>query len=158
MSRNGGTIPHLYGAGELGSILSHKYSGSGNISESLVFGRLAGANAAVVKSDVSQESVLGGKPGFRPDETAPLYQLQPGEKLGIGRGMGGVIAIAVKTDGGKIVSIRVLNQHETPGIGGKAIATLPNEAVANNGKIDNVSGASVTSNGFRTALADALSK
>ena len=119
MSRNGGTIPHLYGAGELGSIWSHKYSGSGNISESLVFGRLAGANAAVVKSDVSQESVLGGKPGFRPDETAPLYQLQPGEKLGIGRGMGGVIAIAVKTDGGKIVSIRVLNQHETPGIGGK---------------------------------------
>ena len=158
MSRNGGTIPHLYGAGELGSIWSHKYSGSGNISESLVFGRLAGANAAVVKSDVSQESVLGGKPGFRPDETAPLYQLQPGEKLGIGRGMGGVIAIAVKTDGGKIVSIRVLNQHETPGIGGKAIATLPNEAVANNGKIDNVSGTSVTSNGFRTALADALSK
>ncbi|HCR10136.1 MAG TPA: hypothetical protein DIU26_09870, partial [Sutterellaceae bacterium] len=52
----------------------------------------------------------------------------------------------------------VLNQHETPGIGGKAIATLPNEAVANNGKIDNVSGTSVTSNGFRTALADALSK
>lgn len=72
--------------------------------------------------------------------------------------MGGVIAIAVKTDGGKIVSIRVLNQHETPGIGGKAIATLPNEAVANNGKIDNVSGASVTSNGFRTSLADAPSK
>ena len=158
MSRNGGIIPHLYGAGELGSIWSHKYSGSGNISESLVFGRVAGANATVVKSDVSQESVLGGKPGFRPDETAPLYQLQPSEKLGIGRGMGGVIAIAVKTDGGKIVSIRVLNQHETPGIGGKPIAILPNEAVANNGKIDNVSGASVTSNGFRTALADALSK
>lgn len=92
-------------------------------------GRVAGANATVVKSDVSQESVLGGKPGFRPDETAPLYQLQPSEKLGIGRGMGGVIAIAVKTDGGKIVSIRVLNQHETPGIGGKPIAILPNEAV-----------------------------
>lgn len=157
-SRNGGVIPHLYGAGELGSVWSHKYSGSGNISESLVFGRLAGANAAVAKTDVTQNSVMNGKPNFKPEQTAPVYTLMPGEKLGIGRGMGGDIAIAVKTENGKIVSVRVLSQHETPGIGGKAIEILPKEAVADNGKINAVSGASVTSRGFLNALNDALTK
>lgn len=157
-SRNGGTIPHLYGAGELGSIWSHKYSGSGNISEGLVFGRLAGENAAVAKTDVTQNSVMNGKPNFKPEQTAPVYQLQAGEKLGLGRGMGGDIAIAVKTENGKIVSVRVLSQHETPGIGGKAIEILPAEAVTTNGNINSVSGASVTSAGFKQALADAMTK
>lgn len=157
-SRHGGVIPHLYGAGELGSIWSHKYSGSGNISEGLVFGRIAGANAAVAKSDVPQTSVMNGKPNFEPVQATPLYKLEAGEKLGIGRGMGGDIAIAVKVVDGKITSVRVLSQHETPSIGGKAIEVLPAEAVSTNGSINAVAGASVTSAGFKQALSDALAK
>lgn len=61
---NGGLIPHLYGINELDSIFTHKYSGSGNISESLVFGRIAIANAAMQKADVSQDSGMNVKVNF----------------------------------------------------------------------------------------------
>jgi succinate dehydrogenase/fumarate reductase flavoprotein subunit len=39
-------IPRLYSAGELGSIYSYLYQGTGNIGECLAFGRIAGRHAA----------------------------------------------------------------------------------------------------------------
>ncbi|MCD8339271.1 MAG: FAD-binding protein, partial [Burkholderiales bacterium] len=156
LDRQGKRIPHLYGAGELGSVFSNKYNGSGNIGESLIFGRIAGAEAANTKSDVDQRSVLNGKPGFNQVTLQQEYVLEPGEKLGIGQGIGGQIVLAVKSDNGKIVSVRILKQEETPGVGSKALEILPTEAVQSNGNVDNYTGASVTSQGFKEALADAL--
>lgn len=47
MSVRGGVVPHLYSAGEFGSIYGMLYpSGGGNIGECLAFGRVAGRNAA----------------------------------------------------------------------------------------------------------------
>lgn len=43
---DGTPIPRLYSAGELGSIYSYLYQGTGNIGECLAFGRIAGKNAA----------------------------------------------------------------------------------------------------------------
>jgi succinate dehydrogenase/fumarate reductase flavoprotein subunit len=43
---NASLIPRLYSAGELGSIYSYLYQGTGNIGECLAFGRIAGRNAA----------------------------------------------------------------------------------------------------------------
>ncbi|MCI0846533.1 MAG: FAD-dependent oxidoreductase [Chloroflexi bacterium] len=43
---DGTPIPRLYSAGELGSIYSYLYQGTGNIGECLVFGRISGRNAA----------------------------------------------------------------------------------------------------------------
>ncbi|MGA8760555.1 MAG: FAD-binding protein [Stellaceae bacterium] len=43
---NGTPIPRLYSAGELGSIYSYLYQGTGNIGECLAFGRISGCNAA----------------------------------------------------------------------------------------------------------------
>lgn len=43
---NGQPIPRLYSAGELGSIYSYLYQGTGNIGECLAFGRIAGRNVA----------------------------------------------------------------------------------------------------------------
>jgi succinate dehydrogenase/fumarate reductase flavoprotein subunit len=42
----GKRIPRLYSAGELGSIWGQLYPGAGNVSECIVFGRIAGRNAA----------------------------------------------------------------------------------------------------------------
>ena len=39
-------FPELYSAGELGSIYSYLYQGTGNIGECLAFGRVSGRNAA----------------------------------------------------------------------------------------------------------------
>lgn len=46
LGQNGNPIGRLYSAGELGSLWSHIYQGGGNIGECLVFGRIAGTNAA----------------------------------------------------------------------------------------------------------------
>ena len=43
---DGSPIPRLYSAGELGSIYSYLYQGTGNIGECLAFGRVSGRNAA----------------------------------------------------------------------------------------------------------------
>ncbi len=155
LSRSGERIPHLYGAGELGSIFSHKYNGTGNIGESLIFGRIAGASAAQVKTDVSQESVLTG-PGFKPAAAKAEAKSEAGEKVGRARGMGGDVVLGVRTKDGKISAVRVIEANETPGIGTKALERLPEEAVRTNGKVDTVSGATVTSDAFRAALEDAL--
>lgn len=46
---DGQPIPRLYAAGELGSIWGYLYQGACNIGEALVFGRIAGRNAAAEK-------------------------------------------------------------------------------------------------------------
>ena len=43
---DGTPIPRLYSAGELGSIYSYLYQGTGNLGECLAFGRISGRNAA----------------------------------------------------------------------------------------------------------------
>jgi succinate dehydrogenase/fumarate reductase flavoprotein subunit len=52
----GEPIPNLYSAGEFGSMWGLLYQGSGNIGECLVFGRIAGKNAAEKKSCESSEA------------------------------------------------------------------------------------------------------
>lgn len=49
MGADGNPIPHLYGAGELGSINAFQYQGGCNLGECLIFGRIAGENAAAEK-------------------------------------------------------------------------------------------------------------
>lgn len=46
----GAPIPRLYSAGELGSIYSYLYQGTGNIGECLAFGRIAARNAVAEKA------------------------------------------------------------------------------------------------------------
>ncbi len=43
---DGTPIPRLYSAGELGSIYSYLYQGTGNLGECLAFGRVSGRHAA----------------------------------------------------------------------------------------------------------------
>lgn len=158
IGRDGKRIPHLFSAGELGSIWSWKYNGNGNIGESLIFGRISGKSASAVKTDVSQDSVMGGRTAFNQVQKSVKAEAAAGEKLGESRGIGGKIVIAVKKDGDRITSIRVVEQNETPGIGAKALETLPAQAMKANGPVDAVTGATVTTRAFNEALKQALSK
>lgn len=47
MGIDGNPIPGLFGAGECGGLNTHYYNGGGNVAECLVFGRIAGTNAAL---------------------------------------------------------------------------------------------------------------
>jgi succinate dehydrogenase/fumarate reductase flavoprotein subunit len=47
---DGNVIPRLYAAGEIASVFKNVYQAGGNIAECIVFGRIAGLNAAGEKS------------------------------------------------------------------------------------------------------------
>ena len=51
---NGRPIPRLYSAGELGSIWASLYPGAGNLTEALVFGRIAGRDAAALDPGLTE--------------------------------------------------------------------------------------------------------
>ena len=49
LDQSGKPIPRLYAAGELGSLFAWLYEAGGGLAECIVFGRIAGNNAAAEK-------------------------------------------------------------------------------------------------------------
>jgi succinate dehydrogenase/fumarate reductase flavoprotein subunit len=157
ISLDGGPIPHLYSAGELGSIYSDAYNGGGNLGECIVFGRIAGKNAAQIKNDVTQDNVLTKPPVSPPP--VPEITAGPGEYLGTGIGISGELIVRVKMEGRRIVSIAFAKINETVGICDKAVIEVPRAIIAKQSTdVDTITGATVTSRAIITAVNDALSK
>ena len=76
---------------------------------------------------------------------------------GTAEGFGGEVSVTVVREGGKIVSVEVKGDGETPGIGTNAIDQLPEKIVAaNSADVDVVAGATVTSNAIIEAVKNAL--
>lgn len=165
----GNPIPHLYSAGELGGMCAFQYNSGGNLAECMVFGKIAGQNAAAEKPALAPYTVL------KPAEPNITYvageasdagkvaeiELTENEYLGTGAGgMGGDIQVAVTLDSDTISTIAVVSENETPGIGGAALPTLVDAVVAANGTegVDAVAGATMTSNAFLAAVNDALAQ
>ena len=72
-------------------------------------------------------------------------------------GFHGDVKLAVTVDAEKITAIEVLEQSETEGIGTVALEKLPAAVVeAQTIAVDNVSGATITSEAFKAAMTDAL--
>lgn len=172
---DGCPIGHLYGAGELGGVCAGVYQGGQNIAECLIFGKIAGQNAAVPK----QQS---GVQASRQDDVAPaMVATNTGQTLGsfksdlaqsqadiplgpgqfIGRskaGMGAEITVRVTVDDDrKLRDIEIISQSETGDVAGEALQKLPAQMVArDSADVDVISGATVSSNALKAAVADAL--
>ena len=166
LDNDGNPIPHLYSAGELGGICSLQYQGGGNIAECLIFGKIAGENAAAEKTDapaelVKAESPMTYMPGVVTDLSATAeYEAGENEYIGVSENaMGGRLVVKVTMDGEKIAAVEVLEQKETVGIGDKAVEALPGEIVAaNSTEVEAVSGATITSNAIIEAVNNAISQ
>ncbi|MEE8716331.1 MAG: FAD-binding protein [Coriobacteriales bacterium] len=165
----GEPIPHLYSAGELGGMCAFQYQSGGNLGECMVYGKIAGTNAAAAKDALpAVEGLMAVEPDIRftaghaSDEPFADEQVTLGgnEYLGTGTScMGDDIQLKVTIESGKITAVEVARESETPEYGGKALDTLVSEAVAaGSPDIDMVSGATLTSAGFIEALDDALSQ
>lgn len=80
-------------------------------------------------------------------------------KEGTGLGYKDDITVSVETEGDKIVTIKVIKMDETKRIAEPAIEKLTAEIIAKQSvEVDNVAGATYTSEGFKEAVADALEK
>lgn len=169
---DGNPIPHLYSAGEFGGLTAHMYQGGGNIAECLVFGQIAGRNAASAKeelplySSVKVESEITYLPGTENDLVKKEYNYECGENEYIGvseNGQGGDVVVKVTVEDGAITAVEVLEHGETEGVGTLAIDAMPSQFVGctsaeDINALDAVSGATITSKALQEAVIDALSQ
>ncbi len=167
MDTQGNPIPHLYSAGELGGVTPFQYQGGGNIAECLIFGKIAGENAAAAKDELP---VVAGLSAVEDDlreyssyDFASEYvQVELGDNQYLGTsetGIGGVIQVVLTMDGDAISACDVVRHTETDMYGGAALMSLPLQVVEANGTdIDGASGATCTTNAFKAAVEDALSQ
>lgn len=169
---NGNPIPHLYSAGEMGGFTTCMYNGGGNVSECIIFGGVAGANAAAAKDPLpayaapeyveSTPQHVGDENDLVADEDTSGTSAD-GLLVGTtSTGMGGRVSVAVTLDAdGKIAKVEVTRHSETEGIGTMAIDQMPAEFVGLStaeeiDALDAVSGATVTSNALKAAVKAAL--
>ena len=175
---DGNAIPHLYSAGECGGITSNMYQGGGNMAECLLFGQLAGKNAAAEKDPLDAyvaEAVesdlvytIGVVNDILEDETSDEEAEEAEESsddgtlVGTGTGIGGDFEVYVTlADDGTIASVTVGDNSETDGVGSVAIEELPDQFIGMStaeeiDSVDGVSGATITSNAIKDAIKEAL--
>lgn len=91
-------------------------------------------------------------PAQTPADSAGIYT--PGVYTASAKGNNGDVKVEVEVSADAIVSIKVLEHQETPGISDKALSDLPAAIVAAQGLgVDAVSGATMTSNAILEAVA-----
>lgn len=84
-------------------------------------------------------------------------EMQNGVFAGSAMGMGGELTVEVTVENGTMTAVEVTAQKETPGISDPAIQQIPAAILsAQSTEVDNVSGATVTSEAIRNATAAAL--
>lgn len=165
----GNPIPHLYSAGELGGITAFQYNSGGNLAECLIFGRIAGTNAAAEKDELASyepaeqtEPEIKYEPGEESDEPQQPVEVELGENEYLGSstaGMGDEIDVKVTYVDGKITAIDILRQNETPEYGGRYIQGLAEEMVkAGSTDVDGITGCTLTTSALILAVQDAISK
>lgn len=75
------------------------------------------------------------------------------------KGFGGDVSATLTYEGGKITEVALTGDQETEAIGGAALDTLKEQVIAaQSADIDGVSGATVTSNAVKNAVADCIAQ
>ncbi len=75
------------------------------------------------------------------------------------KGFHGPMKVETVLDGDKIVSVAAVEHRETEGIGTRAIDNIPKKMIKNNSfSVDALSGATVTSNGIKKAVEEAIAE
>lgn len=87
-----------------------------------------------------------------------LNGIKDGTYLGESKGYGGNIKVKVTIESGKIKNIEVISHSETPKYYENGSRVIESIIKANSTDVDAVSGATLTSNGIKNAVRDALSK
>ncbi|MCI9264627.1 MAG: FMN-binding protein [Oscillospiraceae bacterium] len=103
--------------------------------------------------------------GCTPADTSPtpsgsaagLYT--PGSYTAEEKGYGGTVQVTVEVDENSILSVTATGEKETPGVGSKAVESLPVAIQeAQSTEVDDVSGATFSSTAVKTAAKKALNK
>ncbi len=167
LDEEGNEIPGLYAGGEVVGGVWGKFVNSGcGVMGALTFGRVAGGNCQTgglaEGYEVKPASEVLGDDMFETEEVvAAEYEvadeLVDGTYTAVVDGQEGPMEVSVTVEGGVLTGFEVVSHNETAAIGGAAIPELVEQVVAAGGpNIDGVSGATLTSNRVRDAVADCL--
>ncbi len=89
--------------------------------------------------------------------TTAAQEAQGEIKKGEAEGFGGKVTVELTVEGGTITDAVITGADETPTVGGAALEELKAQVIAANGpEIDGVSGATITSNAVKMAVAEAM--
>ena len=87
------------------------------------------------------------------------YAYTPGTYTAAIAGQNGPVKVEVTTSADKILSVKIVDQKETEGIGSKAVAALPAEIVkAQSADVQDIAGASVSSAAIKKAVQECLNQ
>lgn len=87
------------------------------------------------------------------------YAYTPGTYTAAIAGQNGPVKVEVTTSADKILSVKIVDQKETEGIGSKAVAALPAEIVkAQSADVQGIAGASVSSVAIKKAVQECLNQ
>lgn len=90
---------------------------------------------------------------------ASAYAYTPGTYTAAIAGQNGPVKVEVTTSADKILSVKIIDQKETEGIGSKAVAALPSEIVkAQSADVQGIAGASVSSAAIKKAVQECLNQ
>ena len=128
--------------------------------ENFVTDTEAGKNAAAVKEDSIQDSLLSGEAvNFADDYAHFEAECGPNQYLGRHVGMNGELTVRVTVDGEKIADVEVVDHFETPNVGTMAVEQMPKKIVgAQSTLVDTVAGATRTSASIILAVEQALTE
>ena len=106
-------------------------------------------------SNESNDPIDDNNTGANADKD--IYENKEKTLTGSAQGYGGEVTVKVIVNGEDIVSVEAVGKDETEGVGSLAIDELPDKiAQANSTEVDNVSGATKTSEGIKQAVNNAL--
>ena len=106
-------------------------------------------------SNESNDPIDDNNTGANADKD--IYDNKEKTLTGSAQGYGGEVTVKVVVSGEDIVSVEAVGKDETEGVGSLAIDELPDKiAQANSTEVDNVSGATRTSEGIKQAVNNAL--
>ena len=133
----------------------------GSVDVDSVSGATISSNAikdAVAKALQKAGSKEKIKEKTKKKDTKKVEGLKDGEYLGSANGYGGALTVKVTIKNGKISAINVVSQNETPAYFRIAYAVINQILSTGSVNVDSVSGATISSNALKMAVANAIQK
>lgn len=157
---DGAKINGLFAAGEItGGVHGANRLGGNAVTDIVVFGRIAGKGASDYVAANGGHTASTIKVEKNHEEVKP--EVDGGYKDGVyngkGKGNGGELTVEVTVEGGNIVKVELKEHKETEGIFEGAETGVGNAIIKTQStEVDSVAGATLTSEGIKAAVAEAI--
>ena len=169
LDENGTPIPGLYAAGKVvGGIWGKFVSGGTGVMGPIVFGKIAARHAMMSEPAEGYEvkpasNLLDESLFVKEKSTESLFDmstaLKDGEYTATVDGQSGPMTVRTVVADGKIASVEVTENNETPSVAAAALETVPAKIVETNSvDVDGVTGATLTSGRIMKAVAECLTQ